>query len=78
MSYILDKIREIISASEKSRYRISQEIGLSQAQLSRLMHGKSGLSFETLELLAECLGYKIVFEPKNQKKDGKERGKSDT
>jgi transcriptional regulator with XRE-family HTH domain len=68
METILKQLRKLIDASEKTRYRISQETGIDQGQLSRMMHGKAGFSAEALEKLADCLGYKIVFEPKHRRK----------
>jgi len=64
MSQIFDTIRKAIEASDKTRYRLSQETGIDQAQLSRLMSGKEGVSVENLERLAEALGLEIVIRPK--------------
>ena len=68
MTPILDDIREAIDASDKSRYRIAKETGISESRLCQLMAGTKGLSIEALELLADCLGLKIVTEPKRRKK----------
>lgn len=68
MSYILDKIRELIQTSEKTRYAISKELGIDQAQLSRIMHGKGGLSYDALEKLINYLGFEIEIKPKGRKK----------
>lgn len=68
MSKILDEIRQAIDRSEHSRYAISKSIGVSQAQLSRLMSGKSGLSIDSLERLAEFLNLEIVVRPKRRKR----------
>jgi hypothetical protein len=56
MSQTLDQIRKAIAASEKSRYRLWQETGIDQAQLSRLMAGRDALSFASFERLVEALG----------------------
>jgi hypothetical protein len=68
MTPILDDIRKAIDASDKTRYRISKETGISESRLCQLMGGTKGLSIEALELLADCLGLKIVTEPKRRKK----------
>ena len=64
MSQIFDTIRKAIEASDKTRYRLSKETGIDQAQLSRLMSGKEGVSVENLERLAEALGLEIIIRPK--------------
>jgi len=64
MSKLLDEIREAIKASAKSRYRLSKETSIPQSQLSRLMTGEKGLSFDAMERLAEALGLEIIVRPK--------------
>ncbi|MHC4563393.1 MAG: helix-turn-helix domain-containing protein [Planctomycetota bacterium] len=68
MGDLLEDIRKAIKASKKTRYRIWKETGIAQAQLSRLMDGTTGLSIETIERLAECLGLEILIRPKGRKK----------
>jgi DNA-binding Xre family transcriptional regulator len=73
VSKVLDQIRKAIRESETSRYRISKEIGISEAQLSRLMAGKSGLSIDSLEKICKSLNLEIVIQPKaKRRKKGKE------
>jgi transcriptional regulator with XRE-family HTH domain len=68
MAPILDDIRNAIKASGKSRYRISQDLGISEGQLSELMAGTKGLSVEAIERLVEYLGLEVVIRPKRQQK----------
>ena len=68
MQHILDQIRQAIQTSGKTRYRIWQETDIAEAQLSRLMKGKSGLSIESLEALADCLGLEVVIRKKKRSK----------
>jgi len=68
MATILDKIRKEIARSKKTRYRIAQETGISESQLSKLMAGTLGLSIEALERLAKNLGLEIVIRPKQKRK----------
>lgn len=68
MSEILDKLRDAIQASPKSRYRLSQETGVEQSQLSRFMAGTRGLGAESIEKLAEALGYEIIIRKKRGKR----------
>jgi len=68
MAKLLDTIRKEIARGKKSRYVIAREIGISEGHLSRLMDGTKGLSIDTLERVADCLGLKITIEPKRKKK----------
>ena len=49
-----------------TRYRISQETGISQASLSRFMHKKTSLSMESLDLIAKCIGMEVVLAQKKR------------
>ena len=71
MGQILDAIREAIEASDKTRYRIAKDTGISQPQLSRLMSGERGLSIDALERLADYLGLEIVMRPKRRRRKGR-------
>ncbi len=75
MARILDDIRKAIDASDKSRYRMWQETGIAQAQLSKLMHGERGLSLDALERLMDCLGLELVIQPKHRRKGRRDHGK---
>ena len=68
MSAIYDAIRKAIAKSGKTRYRLWQETGISQAQLCEFLHGRRGMSIEKLETLAEALGLAIVVRPAKRKK----------
>ena len=68
MSAIYDAIRKVIAKSDKTRYRLWQETGISQAQLCEFLHGRRGMSIENLETLAEALGLEIVVRPAKRKK----------
>lgn len=65
---LLKTIRKAIESSEVTRYRIAKDTGISQPQLCRLMSGKTGLSIEALERLADYLGLEIILRPKRQRK----------
>ena len=68
MGKVLDEIRQAINDSGQTRYAISKATGISQAQLSRLKTGKSGLSIETLERLEDYLNLEIVLGPKRPRR----------
>ncbi len=71
MARILNDIRKAIRRSERSRYWIWQRSGVSQAQLSRLMHREGGLSLDATEKLLDCLGQELTIQPKPQRKGRK-------
>ena len=62
-----DQVRDAVDASGMSRYRICREIGLSQPTMSRFMAGKSGLSMDSLDRLADLLGLAVVRKPEASK-----------
>ena len=66
MSKILDAIRAAIEATEESRYSICQATGIDQGQMSRLIAGKSGLSVEAVEKLADHLSLEIIIRAKRR------------
>ena len=71
MAKVLDEIRLAIEQSGVSRYRISQETGIDQGQLSKLMAGEAGLSIASLERLADYLDLELVIRPKSGRKRSK-------
>ncbi len=71
MGRILDAICAAIEASDRTRYRIAKDTGISQPQLSRLMSGERGLSIDALETLADYLGLEITMRPKQRRRRGR-------
>ena len=62
-----DHMRDAIRASDMSRYAICKAVGWDQGAMSRFMSGRSGLSLQTLDRLADLLGLAIVTRPKASK-----------
>jgi plasmid maintenance system antidote protein VapI len=56
---IVEMIRKEINKSKKTRYQIAQESGVSEAQLCRLMQGKT-ITCETADILLKYFGLKIT------------------
>ena len=56
---ILETIRKEIIKSDKSRYRISQETGITEGQLHRIMEKNQSLYCETAAKLLNYFGYEI-------------------
>jgi transcriptional regulator with XRE-family HTH domain len=68
MGQLLDAIRVAVESSDKTRYRIAKESGVSAGQLSRLVNGERGMTVDTIERLADYLGLQITIAPKTKKK----------
>lgn len=64
---ILDTLRREIETCGKTRYLISQESGVSQGQLTRLMQGRTFLC-ETADILLEYFGYQLTKKRKRGKR----------
>ena len=73
MSRLLDEIRRAIETGDKTRYRLSQDTGIPQSQLSRFMTGEKGLSFDAMERLADALGLEVIIRPKRTRRKRKDR-----
>jgi hypothetical protein len=68
MYMIIETIRKCIDASGKTRYRICQESGVSEAQLCRLMQGKT-IYCETADILLKYFEVELVSQkPKTQRR----------
>ena len=54
-----------------SRYRISKLTGIDAAVLCRFVQGQAGLSMDSLDALAECIGLHVVSKKKTRAKKGR-------
>lgn len=63
-----EQIRDAVSRSELSRYRISKAIGLDQSAMSRFMSGERGLSLEVLDRLGLLLSLRLCDPHKSKRK----------
>ena len=70
MATMSDAIREAIRTCGHSRYTISKATGISQATLSRFIHGMPMRS-DNLDTLAEHLGLELRAKAKNRKQKGR-------
>jgi len=59
MSMIIEKIRRQIETCGKSRYQISQDTGIDEAALCRIMQGGS-CKVETADILLDYFGLTIA------------------
>jgi hypothetical protein len=65
---LIELLRKQIQTCGKSRYRISQDTGIEQSVLCRILQGKT-CEAKTVEILLKYFGFEIV------KKHKQERGK---
>jgi hypothetical protein len=61
---ISDQLRYSVLHCGKSRYRISQETGITEAQLSRFVNGHADLALATIDILCECIGAELIAQKK--------------
>jgi predicted transcriptional regulator len=57
---VSDQLKDAILNCGQTRYRIAQETGITEATLSKFIHGHHGLSLETVDTLGKYLGLKLV------------------
>ena len=62
-----DQVRQAIDDSGLTRYRISQETGIDESALSKIYNGQRGFNSDTLDILGEYLGLRIVMDRKAKK-----------
>jgi transcriptional regulator with XRE-family HTH domain len=55
-----DQIRDAVNDSGMSRYAICKKLSFNQGAMSRFMSGKSGLSLDMIDRLAELLGLEVA------------------
>ncbi len=61
---LTDQLRHFIEAGEMSRYELSKITGIDKAVLSKFVHGKCGLSMQSLDKIGEILDLQIIKKPK--------------
>ncbi|MCB9840975.1 MAG: helix-turn-helix transcriptional regulator [Phycisphaeraceae bacterium] len=66
-----DELKRLIEASGRSRYDIAQASGVTQGQLSRFVNGLVGMNPESMEKVADALGYRLTFVKKSNRRKGR-------
>jgi plasmid maintenance system antidote protein VapI len=66
-----EQLKAAILNCGQTRYRIAQETGITEATLSKFVHGHHGLSQETVDVLGEYLGLRLVVRPKPRDSNSK-------
>ena len=57
---ISEQLRAAISRADVSRYRMSKDLDISQAALSRFVNGAMGLSLSTVDKITEYLELEVT------------------
>ena len=66
-----EELRRAVLRADLTRYEISKRTGIAQSILSRFVNQGAGLSMESIDLICECLGLRLVAEDKPKKRKGK-------
>ena len=54
-------LKDVLKAEGKTNYRLSKDLNIDQAQLSRFFNGKGSISIKKLERVLNYLGYDITL-----------------
>jgi len=65
------ELKAVMGKEGITGYRLSQETGLSETYISKLLHNKMNPTYRTLKCIADFLGYRICFERISQRKEVK-------
>lgn len=68
---ITDAVRQLLAESGLTEYAICEQAGVDKATMSRFRNRQSGLTLQTLDRLAEHLGWELVAikkSPRGKKK----------
>ena len=56
---VSEQLRTAVEAGPITRYEISKRTGLDESLLSKFVHGQTGLSFRSIDILCGCLGLEL-------------------
>jgi hypothetical protein len=70
-----EQLRAALLDADESRYALSKATGIPEGNLSRFVHGRAGLSMESIDLICDYLGLALVKvdKPKTTKAKRKSR-----
>ena len=69
------ELKAVMEKEGITGYRLSQETGLSETYISKLLHNKMNPTYRTLKRIADVLGYRICFEKVSQGEEVKPESK---
>ena len=65
------RLKSVMENEGISGYRISQETGIGQSYISKVLQDQMNPTYSTLKRILKVLGYQICFEKISQRKDVK-------
>jgi hypothetical protein len=68
-----EQLRAAVLNCSESRYQISKATGIAEGNLSKFVHGERGLSMESIDLICEYLGLRLVGPKRKSKSNRKGR-----
>jgi len=71
---VSEQLRAAVEAGPLTRYEISKRTGLDEGLLSKFVHGHTGLSFRSIDLLCQCLGLELRPVEPTRKRTVKKKG----
>jgi plasmid maintenance system antidote protein VapI len=66
-----EQLTEAILSCGQTRYQIAKATGVTEATLSKYINGHHGLSQETVDILGEYLGLRLIVDETRKLKKGK-------
>jgi plasmid maintenance system antidote protein VapI len=70
-----EQLREAVLRCGETRYRISKDTGITEAQLSRFVNGHADLSLPTIDKLTEYIGARLTLQRATRKANKRKRKK---
>lgn len=61
-----NRLQEVLKREGVKPYRLSKDLGIDRAQLSRFLNGKMDMSLKKLEKIAEYLGYDLILAKRSE------------
>lgn len=69
-------LKDVLKAEGKTNYRLSKDLNIDQAQLSRFFRGKGSISLKNLERILNYLGYDITLNKAMRREEEKVKSKT--
>jgi hypothetical protein len=71
-----DQLRHAIENCGKTRYRVGVDTGIAHSILSRFVNQGAGLSLANIDKVCECIGARLVLEPRKKPESPPKKGRN--